>query len=111
MEIKRTYTLEELEELKNWFETNQSRLPQTMQCSSVSYPAVKSSAVTAVGIVISDFVHRFYESQFKILVVGYGLVFVQSFCHRKSHNRVICEKTTGRKEGELFTFMVVKFKS
>ena len=37
MEIKRTYTLEELEELKNWFETNQSRLPQTMQIDSSAF--------------------------------------------------------------------------
>lgn len=39
MEIKRTYTLEEVEELKTWFETNQGRLPQTMQIdSSASTP-------------------------------------------------------------------------
>lgn len=37
MEIKRTYTQEELEELKNWFETNQSRLPQTMQIDSSAF--------------------------------------------------------------------------
>ena len=34
MEKKRTHTLEEINELKNWFEANQEKLPETMQIDS-----------------------------------------------------------------------------
>lgn len=37
MTEKRTYTLEEIEELKNWFDTHQNLLPETMQINSCAY--------------------------------------------------------------------------
>lgn len=37
MEKKLTYTTEELDELKNWFEENRSKLPQTMQIDSSAF--------------------------------------------------------------------------
>lgn len=37
MEKKRTHTLEEIEELKKWFDTNRSKLPLTMQIDSSAF--------------------------------------------------------------------------
>ena len=37
MEKKRTHTLEEINELKKWFEDNQTKLPQTMQIDSSAF--------------------------------------------------------------------------
>lgn len=37
MEKKRTHTLEEINELKSWFEANQEKLPQTMQIDSSAF--------------------------------------------------------------------------
>lgn len=37
MEKKRTHTLEEINELKHWFEANQDKLPQTMQINSSAF--------------------------------------------------------------------------
>lgn len=37
MEKKRTHTLEEINELKNWFEANQEKLPETMQIDSSAF--------------------------------------------------------------------------
>lgn len=37
MEKKRTHTIEEVEELKNWFEANKDRLPQTMQIDKSAF--------------------------------------------------------------------------
>ena len=37
MEKKRTYTIEEVDELKNWFEANKDRLPQTMQIDKSAF--------------------------------------------------------------------------
>ena len=37
MEKKRTHTIEEIDELKNWFEENSNKLPQTMQIDSRAF--------------------------------------------------------------------------
>ena len=37
MEKKRTHTIEEIDELKNWFEENSNKLPQTMQIDSSAF--------------------------------------------------------------------------
>jgi hypothetical protein len=37
MEKKRTHTLEEINELKSWFEANQEKLPETMQIDSSAF--------------------------------------------------------------------------
>lgn len=37
MEKKRTYTIEEVDELKNWFETHRNKLPQTMQIDKSAF--------------------------------------------------------------------------
>ena len=37
MEKKRTHTLEEINELKSWFEANQENLPETMQIDSSAF--------------------------------------------------------------------------
>ena len=37
MEKKRTHTLEEINELKSWFEANQEKLPETMQIDSCAF--------------------------------------------------------------------------
>lgn len=37
MEKKRIHTLEEIDELKKWFEDNQNKLPQTMQIDSSAF--------------------------------------------------------------------------
>lgn len=37
MEKKRTYTIEEIDELKTWFENNRNKLPQTMQIDSSAF--------------------------------------------------------------------------
>ena len=37
MEKKRTHALEEINELKSWFEANQEKLPQTMQIDSSAF--------------------------------------------------------------------------
>ena len=37
MEKKRTSTIEEVDELKNWFEANKDRLPQTMQIDKSAF--------------------------------------------------------------------------
>lgn len=37
MEKKRTHTIEEIDELKNWFDTNQSKIPATMQIDSSAF--------------------------------------------------------------------------
>lgn len=37
MEKKRTHTLEEIDELKNWFEANRENLPLTMQIDSSAF--------------------------------------------------------------------------
>lgn len=37
MEKKRTHTIEEIDELKNWFDTNQSKIPSTMQIDSSAF--------------------------------------------------------------------------
>ena len=37
MEKKRTHTLEEINELKSWFEANQEKLPETMQLDSSAF--------------------------------------------------------------------------
>lgn len=37
MEKKRTHTLEEINELKAWFDANRTKLPQTMQIDSSAF--------------------------------------------------------------------------
>lgn len=37
MEKKRVHTIEEIEELKNWFDINRSKLPRTMQINSGAF--------------------------------------------------------------------------
>jgi hypothetical protein len=37
MEKKRTHTLEEINELKSWFDANQEKLPETMQIDSSAF--------------------------------------------------------------------------
>jgi len=37
MEKKRTHTIEEINELKNWFEANKDKFPQTMQIDSSAF--------------------------------------------------------------------------
>jgi len=37
MEKKRTHSIEEIDELKNWFEVNSNKLPQTMQIDSSAF--------------------------------------------------------------------------
>ena len=37
MEKKRTHTLEEITELKSWFDANQEKLPETMQIDSSAF--------------------------------------------------------------------------
>ena len=37
MEKKRTHTIEEINELKEWFEANKSLIPPTMQINSSAY--------------------------------------------------------------------------
>ena len=37
MEKKRTHTLEEINELKSWFEANQEKLPENMQIDSSAF--------------------------------------------------------------------------
>ena len=37
MEKKRTHTIEEIDELKNWFIDNKDKLPQTMQIDSSAF--------------------------------------------------------------------------
>ena len=37
MEKKRTHTLEEINELKRWFEANQEKFPETMQIDSSAF--------------------------------------------------------------------------
>ena len=37
MEKKRTHTIEEIDELKIWFENNNKKLPQTMQIDSSAF--------------------------------------------------------------------------
>ena len=37
MEKKRTHTLEEINELKSWFEANQEKLPESMQIDSSAF--------------------------------------------------------------------------
>ncbi|MBO5079845.1 MAG: hypothetical protein J6B82_03090 [Bacteroidaceae bacterium] len=37
MEKKRTHTIEEINELKEWFEANKSLIPSTMQINSSAY--------------------------------------------------------------------------
>ena len=37
MEKKRTHTIEEIDELKNWFKENSNKLPQTMQIDSSAF--------------------------------------------------------------------------
>ena len=37
MEKKRTHTIEEIDELKNWFEENSNKLPQMMQIDSSAF--------------------------------------------------------------------------
>ena len=37
MEKKRTHTIEEIDELKNWFIENKYKLPQTMQIDSSAF--------------------------------------------------------------------------
>lgn len=37
MEKKLTHTLEEIDELKNWFNANRAKLPSTMQIDSCAY--------------------------------------------------------------------------
>lgn len=39
MEKKRTHTIEEINELKAWFDDHASQLPQTMQIDSSAYTA------------------------------------------------------------------------
>ena len=37
MEKKRTHTLEEINELKSWFDANQEKLPESMQIDSSAF--------------------------------------------------------------------------
>lgn len=37
MEKKRTHTIEEIDELRDWFETNQNKVPATMQIDSSAF--------------------------------------------------------------------------
>ena len=37
MEKKRTHTIEEIDELKNWFETNRNKVPATMQIDKSAF--------------------------------------------------------------------------
>ena len=37
MEKKRTHTIEEIDELKNWFETNRDKVPATMQIDKSAF--------------------------------------------------------------------------
>lgn len=37
MEKKRTHTIEDIDELKNWFETNKNKLPSAMRIDSSAY--------------------------------------------------------------------------
>lgn len=37
MEKKRTHTIEEIDELRNWFEANRDKIPETMQIDSSAF--------------------------------------------------------------------------
>ena len=43
---KRTHTLEEVDELKNWFESHKNILPQTMQIDSSAYTPNLSETIS-----------------------------------------------------------------
>lgn len=45
MEKKRTHTLEEIDELKNWFEANREKLPPSMQIDSSAFTPGLSETV------------------------------------------------------------------
>ena len=44
--IKRTHTLEEIDELKNWFESHKNSLPQTMKIDSSAYTPNLSETIS-----------------------------------------------------------------
>lgn len=48
MQKKQTYTLEEINELKNWFESHQDIIPETMQIDSSAYTPNLANTISAL---------------------------------------------------------------